>query len=318
MGDTPGRMLELLSLLQSRQTWAGIELAGRLEVTERTVRRDVDRLRVLGYPVQAVPGRYGGYRLGRGGRLPPLLLNDDEAVAVAIGLRAAVDGTVVGLEESAVSTLAKLDQILPAHLATRVRSVHESTASLLFGRNERGERVDASVLLLLAHACSALERVRFAYTDKGGKGTNRLVEPLRVVRGGTRWYLVGRDIDRADWRTFRLDRIRSAESVGTRFERVDPPDPVAMVTEGLTATTYQFRAIIEMPLTLEEASKRIPRTFAMVEGDGGTTVVELGATSLERMVGYVAGLSPPVRVIDPPELRDALRAHLRAVTTANR
>ena len=311
-------MLELLSLLQSRNFWAGAELADRLEITERTVRRDVDRLRVLGYPVEAVPGRYGGYRLGRGGRLPPLLLNDDEAVAVAIGLRAAVDGTVMGLEESAVSTLAKLDQILPAHLATRVRSVHESTASLLFRSPDRAERVDAGVLLLLAHCCSARERVRFAYTDKGGKGTNRLVEPLRVVRGGSRWYLVGRDIDRADWRTFRLDRIKSAESVGTRFEMVDPPDPVAMVTEGLTANTYQFRALIQMPLPLQEAAKRIPRTFAMVEGDDGTTVVELGATSLERMVGYVAGLSPPVRVIDPPELREALREHLRAVTSANR
>src|SRR5579863_2413674 len=123
MRDTPGRMLELLGLLQARASWSGAELAERLGITERTVRRDVDRLRVLGYPVEAVPGRYGGYRLGRGGRLPPLLLNDDEAVAVAIGLRAAVDGTVMGLEESAVSTLAKLDQILPAHLATRVRSV---------------------------------------------------------------------------------------------------------------------------------------------------------------------------------------------------
>jgi predicted DNA-binding transcriptional regulator YafY len=318
VGDTPGRMLELLSLLQSRHSWGGAELAERLEVTERTVRRDVDRLRMLGYPVEAVPGRYGGYRLGRGGRLPPLLLNDDEAVAVAIGLRAAVDGTVTGMEESAVSTLAKLDQILPAHLAGRVRSVHESTASLLWRGDERTQRVDARVLLLLANACSVSERVRFAYTDKGGKGTNRLVEPLRVVRGGARWYLVGRDIDRADWRTFRLDRIKSAENVGTRFELADPPDPVALVTEGLAATGYPFRALIQVPLPLEEAARAIPRTFAMVEGDDGTTVVELGSTSLERMVGYVAGLSPPCKVLQPPELKEALRLHLRAVNAANR
>src|SRR5580692_3865307 len=148
VGDTPGRMLELLSLLQSRRSWTGADLAERLEVTERTLRRDVDRLRVLGYPVEAAPGRHGGYQLGRGGHLPPLLLTDDEAVAVAIGLRSAVDGSVTGMEDSAVSTLAKLDQLLPAALAQRVRALHESTASMLWGGEQ--ERVDAASLLLLA------------------------------------------------------------------------------------------------------------------------------------------------------------------------
>src|SRR5580658_62382 len=175
MGDTPGRMLELLSLLQARRSWGGVELASRLGVTERTVRRDVERLRLLGYPVEAVPGRSGGYQLGRGGHLPPLLFNDDEAAAIAIGLRSAIDGSVTGLEEPAVSALAKLDQLLPAHVARRVRSLHESTASMLWGPQD--QQVDSGDLITVAHACSQQQRVRFAYTDKSGRGSSRLTEP---------------------------------------------------------------------------------------------------------------------------------------------
>ncbi|HMC39014.1 MAG TPA: YafY family protein [Acidimicrobiales bacterium] len=315
MGDTPGRMLELLGLLQARASWSGAELAERLEVTERTVRRDMDRLRLLGYPVEAVPGRYGGYQLGRGGSLPPLLLNDDEAVAVAIGLRTAVDGSIAGLEESAVSVLAKLDQLLPARLAVRVRAVHDNTASLL--GPARAQKVEASHLLLLAHACSARERVRFEYTDKGGKGSRRLVEPLQVVRSGARWYLAARDIDRADWRTFRLDRIRTPENVGTRFELTDPPDAVELVTAGFASMPYPFTARIRLPVTLEEAARLIPRTVAMFEISEGSTIVELGSSSLERMVAYLAGMRPPCEVIEPPELRRALVAHIAEVAAAN-
>jgi predicted DNA-binding transcriptional regulator YafY len=315
MGDTPGRMLELLGLLQARASWSGTELAERLEVTERTVRRDMDRLRLLGYPVEAIPGRYGGYRLGRGGSLPPLLLNDDEAVAVAIGLRAAVDGTVAGLEESAVSVLAKLDQLLPSHLATRTRAVHENTVSML-GRS-RPEKVEARHLVLLAQACSARERVRFDYTDKGGTGTRRLVEPLQVVRSGARWYLAARDIDRADWRTFRLDRIRSPENVGTRFEFKDPPDAVALVTAGFASMPYPFTARVLLPVPIDEAERIVPRTVAMFEGREGSTVVELGSTSMERMVSYLAGLRPVCRVLDPPELKTALLDHLRQALRSN-
>jgi predicted DNA-binding transcriptional regulator YafY len=308
-------MLELLGLLQARASWAGADLAERLEITERTVRRDIDRLRLLGYPVEAVPGRYGGYRLGRGGSLPPLLLNDDEAVAVAMGLRAAVDGTIAGLEESAVSVLAKLDQLLPAHLAVRVRAVHDNTASML-GRR-RPERVEASSLVLLAGACSARERVRFEYTDKGGRGSQRLVEPLQVVRSGARWYLAARDIDRADWRTFRLDRIRRPQNVGTRFELTDAPDAVALVTAGFASMPYPFTARIRLPVSLEEAARLIPRTVAMFEAREGSTVVDIGSSSMERMISYLAGMRPPCQVIDPPELRRALADHARDVAQAN-
>ncbi len=318
MGDTPGRMLQLLGLLQARASWGGAELAERLEITQRTVRRDVDRLRELGYPVEAEPGRHGGYRLGRGGRLPPLLLNDDEAVAVAIGLRSAVDGTITGLEESAVSTLAKLDHLLPAHLARRVRSLHESTASMLWS-GARADRVDASHLLVLANACSAHERARFFYTDRGGKSSERLVEPLRLVRSGPRWYLVARDVDRADWRTFRLDRLKSPEPAGTHFEHKDPPDPVAMVTEGVTLRSFPYRARIRIPLPVEQAVRVVPRTLAVIEegGELGSTLVELGSTDLYRMVAYLAGLYPACEVLEPLDLRDALRAHAEAVAQAN-
>lgn len=308
-------MLKLLSLLQSRTSWGGSELASRLEVTERTVRRDVDRLRILGYPVEALPGRYGGYQLGRGGQMPPLLLSDDEAVAVALGLRSAVDGSIAGLEESATSTLSKLEQLLPAHLATRVRALHESTASMLYS----GERptVDAAHLVMLAGACSATERVRFAYTDKGGKLSHRLVEPIGLVRSGVRWYLVARDVDRKDWRTFRLDRMADVEAIGTTFEISERPDPVALVAEGIALGSFPFRARIRIPLPVEEATRLIPRTFAVLEGEDGATIADIGSVSIDRMVSYLAGVDPPCEVLDPPELRRALLLHARSVQAVN-
>lgn len=315
VADTPGRMLRLLSLLQSKPSWGGTELATRLEVTERTVRRDIDRLRMLGYPVEALPGRYGGYQLGRGGHMPPLLLSDDEAVAVALGLRSAVDGSISGLEESAESTLSKLEQILPARLATRVRALHESTASMLYG----GERptVDAAHLMSLAGACSSKERVRFAYTDKGGRSSNRLVEPIGLVRNGARWYLVARDVDRKDWRTFRLDRMGALEALGTPFEIDERPDPVALLAEGIALGTFPFRARVRIPLPVEEATKVVPRTFAVLEGEDGATIADIGSVSMERMVAYLAGINPPCEVLDPPELRHALLLHVNSVLVAN-
>ena len=315
VGDAPGRMLELLGLLQGRPSWLGSDLAVRLEVTERTIRRDVDRFRVLGFPVEAAPGRFGGYRMGRGASLPPLLFNDDETVAVAIGLRFAVDGTIDGIEESAVSALAKLDQLLPVHLARRIRAVHDNTASM--SRDGKRDRIAASHLVLLAGACAGQERVRFDYVDKGGRPTQRLVEPLGVVRVGARWYLAARDIDRSDWRTFRLDRIKSPENVGTRFEHIDPPDPVTLISEGLASMPYPFVAQILLPVSFDEAARMIPRTVAMLESQEGGTVVELGSSSMERMVGYLAGLRPPCQVLDPPELRVALAEHARQIATAN-
>ncbi|HWG74524.1 MAG TPA: YafY family protein [Acidimicrobiales bacterium] len=314
MSDSAGRMLALLALLQHRPTWTGIELAERLAVTDRTVRRDVDRLRQLGYPVEAAPGAYGGYQLGRGGKLPPLLLGDDEAMAVALGLRAAVDGSVTGLEEAAVSVLARLDDLLPHHLATRVRALHEATAHL---DGPSAERVPSEVLVALGQGCARCERIRFAYADRAGRASERLVEPYRLVRVGPRWYLVGRDIDRRDWRTFRVDRLSRLERVGTTFTFDDPPDAVALVRRGLRVRVYPYEARLRVAATAEEVAELMPSAIAIVEADGPSTVVDVGSTSAQRMVRYLAGLSLRCEVLAPADLRVCLRRHAERLAEAN-
>ena len=314
MSDPAGRLLRLLSMLQARAFWSGAELAAHLSVTPRTVRRDVDRLRRLGYPVNAVPGPAGGYELGMGGQVPPLLLDDDEAVAVAVGLRAAADGSISGLGEAAVSALAKLDQILPARLADRVADLHAATIQL-WGRDPE---VDARVLVAAARACRRSERLRFAYTARRGDATTRLVEPLRLVRVGPRWYLVARDVDRGEWRTFRVDRMARAEGTGERFELVGPPDPATLVSQGLGVAPYPFRAVVRLALPLAEALSVIPRTVRVPSPDGGSaTVIELGAGDEAGMVRYLAALRAPCEVLEPPSLRAALREHADRLGAAN-
>jgi predicted DNA-binding transcriptional regulator YafY len=316
MGDTPGRMLRLLALLQHRRSWSGAELADRLGVTDRTVRRDVDRLRALGYPVEAAAGAGGGYQLGRGGQLPPLLLGDEEAVAVALGLRVAVDGSVTGLDEAAVSVLGRLDQLLPAHLAARVRAVHASTVQV--DRPQR-EVVGADLLIGLAQACGKQVRVRFEYADRSGQRSERLVEPYRLVRVGPRWYLVARDLDRRDWRTFRVDRLAALDVVGTPFELTERPDAAELVRRGLSARSWPFEARLRIAAPPEEVARMIPQVTSLVAADdGAASVVELGSTSAERMLRYLAGLPLPCRVLDPPELRVAVAAHAEALAAANR
>ncbi|MDQ2726504.1 MAG: YafY family transcriptional regulator [Actinomycetota bacterium] len=316
MSDTPGRMLGLLALLESRPSWSGAALAERLGVTVRTVRRDVDRLRELGYPVEASPGVAGGYQLGRGGRMPPLLLGDEEAMAVALGLRVAADGSVTGLEEAALSVLARMEQILPRHLAARVRALHEATAQMM---GPEAERVESQVLVDVGQACARSERVRFEYADRTGRGSRRLVEPYRLVRVGPRWYLVARDLDRQDWRTFRVDRLSRPEVLGTRFELVDPPDAVAMVSKGLRTRLYPFQARLRFDAPLDEVARLLPRTIGTLEAtEDDCTVVEVGGASAARMVRFLAGLPIAPTVLDPPELRDALRAHALTLAAANR
>lgn len=309
-------MLRLLALLQHRPTWSGADLAERLEVTDRTVRRDIERLRDLGYPVEAVPGTGGGYQLGRGGQLPPLLLGDEEAVAVALGLRVAIDGSVTGLEEAAVSVLGRLEQLLPLHLAARVRALHTSTVQL---GPARPQEVRADLLVGLGQACGRSERVRFTYADRSGRRSARLVEPYRLVRVGPRWYLVARDLDRRDWRTFRLDRLGELEVVGTTFELADPPDAAELVRQGLTVRAWPFQARLRLAAPPDEVARVIPQVTSLVAlDDGAASLVELGSTSLDRMLRYLTGLPLPCRVLDPPELRAALAAHAEALAAANR
>jgi predicted DNA-binding transcriptional regulator YafY len=314
--DTPARLLRLLSLLQARPSWTAGELADRLGVTDRTIRRDVSRLRDLGYPVDAEPGPGGGYQLGRGGALPPLLLDDDEAVAVAVGLRSAADGSVRGLDDATVSALAKLDQVLPARLAARVRAVHGATAELV-GRDP--DRVDAELLVALAQACRAGERVRLTYADRAGRASERLVDPLRLVRSGPRWYLVAHDVERDDWRTFRVDRVTAAHPTGRRTAITDPPDPVALVARGMAVGPYAVRARVRLPLPADRATAVVPRTVGLHAADGPeATVVELGGPTATGLARYLAGLGVPLEVLDPPEVRDALAAHAATLAELNR
>ena len=207
MAATAPRTLRLLSLLQQRRQWAGADLATRLGVSVRTLRRDVERLRELGYPVGAARGVDGGYALAPGAALPPLVLDDDEAVALALGLQAAAASAVGGMAESSVRALAKVVQVMPVRLRRRVEALRAATDPAgLTGPG--GPVVDPAVLTSLATACRDGERVAFGYTAADGRSGDRSVEPYRLVPLGRRWYLVGYDLDRGDWRTFRLDRCR--------------------------------------------------------------------------------------------------------------
>lgn len=213
------RLLRLLSLLQTHRVWSGADLAERLGVTVRTVRRDVDRLRALGYPVHARQGT-AGYRLGAGATLPPLILDDDEAVAVAVGLRTATAGSVAGIEETSLRALAKLEHVLPSRLRHRVRTLQEAT---LRAGNAPGPQVSADSLMTIADACRRSERLRLDYTTPRGEHSRRTVEPHRLISFGRQWYLVAWDTDREDWRTFRVDRLSPPTPTGPRFAPRDPP-----------------------------------------------------------------------------------------------
>ena len=210
MLQTSARLLRLLSLFQAQRYWAGAGLAERLEVTARTLRRDVDRLRSLGYPVNSTSGAAGGYQLGPGATLPPLLLDDDEAVAVAVGLRTAAGGTVAGIEEASLRALSKLEQVLPSRLSRRVAALYSFIVPLA----NAGPTVDAGTLSAIAAACRDHEELRFRYHSRDGSPSVRAVEPHRLVHTGRRWYLAAWDTDRNNWRTFRVDRIQGGQTTG--------------------------------------------------------------------------------------------------------
>ena len=219
MTDTSSRLLTLLSLLQARRDWPGGELAHRLEVSGRTIRRDVERLRGLGYPVESLTGPAGGYRLRAGTAMPPLLLDDDEAIAIAVGLRTAARASVTGIEETSVRALVKLEQVLPTHLRRRVSALQSATTTLPAG----GPTVDPQALTAIAAACRDFECVRFAYRGRDGVASRREAEPHSLVNLGRRWYLVAWDRGRRDWRTFRVDRLSGPASTGVRFTPRDLP-----------------------------------------------------------------------------------------------
>ncbi|WP_405961553.1 YafY family transcriptional regulator [Streptomyces sp. NBC_00024] len=308
MLETSARLLRLLSLLQSHREWSGSELAGRLGVTARTVRRDVDRLRELGYPVNASPGTGGGYQLGAGAELPPLLLDDEEAVAVAVGLRSAAGQGIDGIGESSVRALAKLEQVLPSRLRRRVGALNAFTVPLL--RGPQLSAVDPGVLTELANACRDAERLRFEYRDHGGAATRRTVEPHRLVCTERRWYLVGWDVDRADWRTFRVDRVTPRPPHGPRFTPREPPaeDLAAYVSKGVSTRVYASHAVVRLLVPLHEAAERISSSAGTLEAyDEHSCLLRTGAPNLDVMAIHVMMTGVDFEVVEPAELTGAIR-----------
>ncbi|WP_433678637.1 helix-turn-helix transcriptional regulator [Nocardia sp. CA-119907] len=308
MTETAARLLQLLSLLQTRREWTGPELAERLGVTVRTVRRDIERLRELEYPVHASLGSIGGYRLAAGTALPPLLLDDDEAVAITLGLRNAALGAVEGIDESSARALVKLQQVLPARLRRRVEAVRFATLSL--GGTAAGPLVDPETLVVLAAACRDGERVRFHYRDKSDTETRRLAEPHNLVSAGRRWYLVAWDIDRADWRTFRVDRIESPQPIGIRStpRKLPTADAAAFVTESLAKSRPVRRVVfvVRAPAPeLIESFRVRPEEIEPI--DANTCLLRTTADSLEWTALRIAHLGLEFEVREPPEMADMLR-----------
>ncbi|MEV0616791.1 YafY family protein [Nonomuraea sp. NPDC050404] len=308
---TTERVLRLLALLQHRPSWTATELAAELGVTDRSVRRDVERLRVLGYPVHATAGVGGGYQLGAGTRLPPLLFDDEEAIATAVSLRLASGGTVAGAGEAALRALAKLDQVMPPRLRAEVRAVHGATDTL----TGPGVEIDQELLVTLARACRDAVRVRFRYAAREGGESERTVEPVRMVATGRRWYLMAWDTGRDDWRTFRLDRMREVAATTWRFKPRPHPDPVAYVQRGTTEAPYRYLARVRVHARPAQVQELVPPQVARVEEDrDGWCVLIVGGDDLNWMAVHVALVPFEAEVLEPPELREAIARLARRLT----
>jgi predicted DNA-binding transcriptional regulator YafY len=302
--DTAERLLKLLGLLEGRIDWTAQQLGRRLEVTTRTIRRDITRLRDLGYPVEAVAGPGGGYRLGAGGKLPPLLLDDDEALAVALGLRVSATTAVGGLEDSSLSALSKLEHVLPARLRSRLEDISDATTSMLgVSRPE----VEHSTLALVASTIRRGERLRLGYTDNEGTRTERHIEPVRLVHTGRHWYLVAFDLDRDDWRTFRLDRVAEPVDTGMKAARRSGPDPVELVQRGITVDVWRYPASILLHASAQRAQYEIsPRVGTVEPIDERTCRLTIGADEMGWLARYLVNLSMDFEVESPEELRAEL------------
>ena len=305
MLETSARLLRLLSLLQTRPDWTGQALADRLGVSARTIRSDVEKLRSLGYPVHARPGVAGGYRLGAGTALPPLLLDDEEAVAVAVGLRTAAGGTVTGIEETSLRALAKLEQVLPTRLRGRVNALHTHIVATSKG----GPTVDAAVLTTIAAAARDRHRLRFDYRTHDGSASIRSVEPHRLVHTGRRWYLLAWDTDRQDWRTFRVDRIRLRTPTGPRFAARQPPggDATAFLARSLDTALFRYRARATVHAPAQAISQRVPQAVLVESLDDRTCAVHAGADTPHQLALHLLMLDTDFEIDEPPELIEVLR-----------
>jgi predicted DNA-binding transcriptional regulator YafY len=305
MNQTSSRLLELLSLLQGRRDWPGAELAERLEVSGRTIRRDIERLRQLGYPVESLSGPAGGYRLRAGTAMPPLLLDDEEAIAIAVGLRTAARASVTGIEETAVRALVKLEQVLPAHLRRRVRALGSATIT----SPAAGPTVDPQHLTVIAAACRDSEGLRFAYRSRDGTDSRREVEPHSLVNLGRRWYLVAWDRRREDWRSFRVDRLTKPASSGVRFAARTLPakDAAAYVSQSITRAPNRYEARVTLRAPAEEISPRFPAQWGTVEPiDSHSCEYRTGDDDLRWLALRIAMLDVEFVVHEPPELAEHL------------
>jgi predicted DNA-binding transcriptional regulator YafY len=306
MIETSSRLLALLSLLQVRREWTGDELAERLEVGQRTIRRDIEKLRRLGYPVDASPGVAGGYRLGVGAQMPPLLLDDAEAVAVALGLRIGASGPIEGIEEISVRALAKLEQVLPAHLRRRVSALSTVASAMTVD----GPQIDTETLATLAGACRDAVQVHFSYAAADGAASVRAVEPAAVVFSGRRWYLAAYDLSRDDWRTFRIDRIESSLRLGVRGQRRSVPggDAAEYVQSQLRRRAGAVepgaaQGSIRVMAPAGAISGRVPAEYATVTEDGAEAcIVQTRGSWSHNFLLWTALLDQPIEVLGPPEL----------------
>jgi predicted DNA-binding transcriptional regulator YafY len=306
MLETSARLLRLLSLLQTHRDWSGPQLADRLGVAVRTIRRDVDRLRELGYPVEATIGNIGGYRLGAGAVMPPLLLDDDEAVAVAVGLRTAAGGTVEGIEETSVRALAKLEQILPPRLRHRVSAFSGATVT----QQSPGAVVSADLLTAVAAACRDHQRLTVDYRSHEGAETVRQLEPHRLVHAGRRWYLVAYDLGRNDWRTFRVDRLRPWTPAGPRFAPREPPaeNIGAYASWAVGVDQYRYQARFTMYAPAGQVAEKVAADAGLIDAvDDQTCTLRAGSNSLAGLAMHVTQLGFDFSVHEPPELIEHFR-----------
>lgn len=306
--DTPARLLTLLSLLQTPREWPGGELAGRLGVSRRTVRRDIDRLRELGYPVQASKGAEGGYRLVAGKAMPPLVLDDEEAVAIAVGLRAGAGHAVEGVDEASVRALAKLEQVLPARLRRQVATLQAATTPLTSGD---GPTIAPETLTVIASTIAGHERLRFAYRAGDGSESRRLTEPYRLVSTGRRWYLVAYDLDRADWRTFRVDRVGDPFATGARFTPRELPsgDAAEYLRRSIQRRNETWEFTVRFAAPADRIAARVPHWFGAPEPDGPDHCLLHGSTGdpVEWLAVRLAMAGYEFTVRSPDVLADAVR-----------
>ena len=290
-------------MLQARRDWSGQDLATRLEVSTRTIRTDIERLRELGYPVEASPGVGGGYRLGHGTTMPPLLLDDEEVVAVAVALRTAAGAGVTGIEEASLRALVKLEQLLPSRLSHRIDAMRAATVSV----SGAGPTVDSAVLSAIAGAIRASERLRFDYVDHDGNQTVRTVEPQRLVVWGSRWYLLAWDIDRDDWRTFRVDRITPKTPTGPRFKprTLSDEDAASHVQRSAGSATWRYRARIRIYAPVDQVRALLPLAVDVSPDGPDRCIIEAGSDTPHQLALYIGLLDTDFEILEPPDLARA-------------